>query len=91
MSRTSKNVIKELNRGIVPDELNFKLREKEEIDWAKIQYNTFYKTPEYFESKFPSGMLDLPGFDKVIQTMVDNAKTPLEEMNERQENISSER
>jgi hypothetical protein len=40
------------NNGIVPDELNFNEQSQQnDLDWSKVAYNTFYKTPEYFLSK----------------------------------------
>ena len=84
MSRTSKSVIRDLENGLLPDELNFTKPQNEQIDWAKVFDNSFYKRRELFESKFPSGMRDLPGFDAIIDIMVENAVSPLEEMRERQ-------
>jgi len=84
MSRSSKSVIKDLNRGILPGELTFRVFKKDCLDWEKLQYNNKYKSKEFFENQFPEGMLNLPGFDKVIEMMVLKAKTPLEEMKERQ-------
>ena len=84
MSRNSKSVIKDLQRGIIPDELNFTLQKNDGLDWDKLQYNNRYKSKEFFENKFPSGMLNLPAFDEIVERMVLNAKTPLEEIEERQ-------
>ena len=91
MSDTLTRIIKQLKNGELPPELNFKNKEKEEIDWSKVQYNAFYKSPSFFESKFPEGLVDnLPGFDKVLETMAENAQSPLEEMLQRQANIKEE-
>lgn len=84
MSRSSKSVIKDLNRGVIPNELTFRLYKNDCLDWEKLQYNNKYKSKEFFENQFPDGMLSLPGFDKVIEMMVMKAKTPLQEMEERQ-------
>jgi hypothetical protein len=80
----SKKVIELLNKGILPPELNFCDKPIEPIDWAKVKYNTFYKSPEFYESKFPEGFKSIPGFDKIIDEIVVNGKTPLEEIIERQ-------
>jgi hypothetical protein len=74
------------NNGIVPDEFNYhEQSQQQEIDWSKVAYNTFYKTPEYFLSKFPPGFENLPGADKIIDEMIIQAKSPLEEIQERQQ------
>jgi hypothetical protein len=86
----SKKVIELLNKGILPDELNFRDKPIEPIDWAKVKYNTFYKSPEFYENKFPEGFENLPGFDKIINQMVINGKLPLDEMLERQSKINEE-
>ena len=91
MSDTLTRIIKQLKNGELPPELNFTNKEQEEIDWSKVQYNAFYKSPSFFESKFPEGLADnLPGFDKVLENMACNAQSPLEEMLERQANIKEE-
>jgi hypothetical protein len=82
---TSKSVIKSLLQGELPDELNFGLKPADSIDWEKVKYNTFYKSPQFFESKFPDCMKSLPAFDKIIETIASNTtKSPLEEMLERE-------
>lgn len=52
------------------------------VDWNKLQYNSTYKSFEYWRDKFPPGFEYLPGFDKIIQKMIENAKSPYEEMME---------
>ena len=84
-SRNSKDVLKDLNNGILPTELNFSVKPiPDVIDWDKVRYNSFYRSSEFFETRFPNGMLQIPGFDKVIDMMIENAKSPLEEMENRQ-------
>ena len=74
-----------LNQGILPDSLNFTLTDSgNEIDIQQLQYNAFYKSYEYFENKFPPGHEVIPGFDKVIEYLADNSRSPLDEINERQ-------
>ena len=91
MSDTLARIIKQLKNGELPPELNFTNKEQEEIDWSKVQYNAFYKSPSFFESKFPEDLANnLPGFDKVLETMACNAQSPLEEMLQRQANIKEE-
>ena len=86
----SANINKALEMGILPDELNYSGGFKvggDTIDWAKVQYNTYYKTPEYFEKRFHPCLKKLPGFDVVIESIVEqNADNSLtREMLERNE------
>ena len=79
-----------LNRGILPDSLNFNGNQSQEFDIYKVAYNLRYKTTEYWESKFPNGYQNIPGFDKIIEKIKEEALTPLEEINLIQEkNISN--
>jgi hypothetical protein len=84
--KTMNSIVNEINesfkRGIVP---SFFLNncDGDDIDWSKIKYNTFYKSPEYFINKLPKGFHNLPGADKIIEQAILNAKTPLEEMEQR--------
>jgi len=78
--------------GKLPDCLNFSLKQPDEIDWKKVAYNTYYKSPEFWLNKFdnPTAFLNLPAGAEIIQSMIENSTTPLEEMTERQNiNISS--
>ena len=74
-----------LNKGILPDSLNFSLNQNNELDVYKIAYNLRYKTTEYWESKFPDGFQNIPGFDKIIEKITEEALTPLEEITLKQE------
>jgi hypothetical protein len=55
------------------------------IDMNKIQYNNYYQSYEFFESKFPEGYDNIIGFSDVIENMATNAKlkniNPLDEIN----------
>jgi len=55
------------------------------IDISKIQYNNYYQSYEFFESKFPKGYNNIIGFSDVIENMATNAKlknlNPLDEIN----------
>ena len=75
------NDIELLNRGILPDSLNFNKPIEPEFDIYKLAYNLRYKSTEYWESKFPPGFECIPGFDKIIEKIVDEALSPLEELN----------
>ena len=79
-----------LNRGILPDSLNFNGNQSQEFDIYKVAYNLRYKTTEYWKSKFPNGYQNIPGFDKIIEKIAEEALTPLEEINLiREKNISN--
>ena len=71
-----------LNQGILPDGFNFTLKPSP-IDWDKVRYNSLYKDFSFHEKKFPNGYDSIPGFDKIIEEIAKNAKTPLEEILER--------
>lgn len=83
-----KHLVKSLEMGICPDELNFRLNQNEQIDWHKVRYNTFFRSHEFFENKFPENFDSLPGFDKILDQIVDKNKdnSPLKEITERQKN-----
>ena len=83
-----REINKQLKKGKLPDELNFTLEPT--LDFERLLYNAFYRTYEYHESKFPAGYENIPGFDLIIQDLADNAKTPLEEMEIRQNVTKSE-
>lgn len=76
------DVIKTLEEGICPIELCFNNMATEAIDWDKVRYNTFGKTRDFYKAKFPECMHDIPGFEQIIDLMVENNKdtTPLEEI-----------
>ena len=80
-------LIKKFNKmfseGQLPEEFDYSIKPTEEIDWSKVKYNTFYKEPDFFINRFPEGFENIPGFDKIIDKMVDNVLSPLEEMEER--------
>jgi len=81
-----------LEKGELPEELDFRHKEQTpEIDWAKIQYNTYYRSDEYITNLFPNSMAfqNLPGSDKIIESIRDNITTPLEEMKERQKILTN--
>ena len=84
------NDIELLNRGILPDSLNFNKPIEPEFDIYKLAYNLRYKSIDYWESKFPPGFECIPGFDKIIEKIVDEALSPLEELNIIQENTKQE-
>jgi hypothetical protein len=63
-----------LSVGIIPDELNYTVRENNNIDLLKLRYNTFYKSHEYFDKRFHPCLKSLPGYDKIIDQIVEQNK-----------------
>ena len=76
MSRNINKVVNDINNGILPVELMFVKNDESNcnIDLAKLQYNTFYRTPQYFDGLMPECIKQLPGYDKMIEKMVENNK-----------------
>ena len=87
-----KNLVKSLEAGICPAELCYNSKADQEIDWHRVRYNTFYRSTEFFESKFPQEFENIPGFDKVIDMIVEKNKenTPLKEISQNQKTTFSE-
>lgn len=80
-----KNIIDQLENGLCPHELNFTLTPSDAIDWDKVRYNTFFKSPEFYADKFPEVVHKLPAFDKIIDDIVEMNKdnSPLKEITEK--------
>jgi len=76
-------LVKLLNNDILPSQLDYNLNPVINYDVNKIQYNSYYKSFEFFDSKFPSGFENMPGYYNIINEIKNNAKTPLDEMNDR--------
>jgi len=85
----SQQIINLFNMGVVPDDLVFTAKPDETLDLAKVRYNTFYKTPEFWLHKFenPTAFTHLPGAQQILESIIENAKSPLEEILMRQECI----
>jgi len=86
--------LRQINRsfqnGVLPSLLNYTLQPKDGIDWDKVRYNAFYKSPDFLLNKFPAGFENLPASDEIIDVMLSNLKSPLEEMEERQKESTIE-
>jgi len=71
--------------GFIPNCLFYNIDYNMSIDMNKIQYNNYYQSYEFFESKFPKGYDNIIGFSDVIENMATNAKlkniNPLDEIN----------
>lgn len=82
-----KTIVKSLEQGICPPEFNFRINKCNEIDWQKVRYNTFFRSHEFFEEKFPQGFENIPGFDKIVNSIVEKNQdnSPLKEITQRAE------
>jgi hypothetical protein len=86
--------LKKLNdallNGELPPELDFKIKKDFEIDINMLKYNAFYRSYDFFESKFPAGYQCIPGFNKIIESISEKAEenqiSPLQEISARQNN-----
>ena len=84
---------KSLSLGVLPNELNYtSTKHNPNIDLLKLRYNTFYKTPEYFEKRFNPCIKQLPGFENIIDQIIEQNKdnSLTKEMAERK-NISDDK
>lgn len=52
------------------------------VDESCIMYNQLYKSFEFYNDKFPEGYNNIPGFEKIIEQIVDNSQdnSPLQEI-----------
>jgi hypothetical protein len=76
-------LIQQINAGILPDALNYTGEKQfEGVDVAKLQYNAFYRSYDFYINKFPKGMENLPGFEKVIEHIQEknSDNSPLKEI-----------
>ena len=70
--------------------LNYRVKTNEEksnikVDENLIRYNQLYHSYDFYENKFPEGFENIPGFEQIIENIVENSKTntPLIEYNSR--------
>ena len=58
------------------------------VDEKCIMYNQLYKSFDYYENKFPEGFENIPGFNLIIDKIVDNSQnnSPLQEILSKQIN-----
>ena len=59
-----------------------------QLDESCVMYNNLYKSFEFYDKKFPEGHENIPGFEKIIEQIVDNSQdnSPLQEIISRQIN-----
>jgi len=86
------NLIKSFEAGVCPAELLYKPNpEVTEFDWDRVLYNMRYHDPEFYDNKFPPEIKKLPGYEKIIDLIVDKNEdnSPLKEIIERN-NVNKE-
>ena len=71
-TRNVNQVVNDINNGILPVELMFVKNEDEGLDLSKLQYNTFYRTPQYYDSLLPQCLKQLPGYEKMVEKMMED-------------------
>lgn len=82
----SKHEKLELEENFLPYDLDYRLPEVKQVDqyynmkldMDKVNYNEYYKSPEFFNSKFTGDPSNITGWDKIIEEFVKNAKYPIE-------------
>ena len=78
-----KHDLEQLKNGILPDNLNFTLKPNDDFDLSKIQYNTFYKSFEYFDNKYTNEFKQLfsPNvYEDMIYQSIEQSLTPIDEI-----------
>ena len=57
------------------------------VDESRLQYNDLYKSYDFYDSKFPEGYENIPGFNQIIDTIVEKSKenSPLIEYEKRKD------
>lgn len=70
-----------LSLGLIPASLNYNIQKTETIiDWAKLEYNSRYKNPNYYFNKLPKAVRNLPSMYNHCEKMALNSVSPLESL-----------
>jgi hypothetical protein len=82
----SSDCIEYLNNDELPPCLNFNLNKTETIDYSKINYNDY--TINIVRQKRHKYLLDLPGYDKYLESIIEvaNKEKPLKQLEQILEN-----
>lgn len=72
--------MRELYCGVLPNELTYGLRIINNIDMSMMQYNTYYKSHDFMLSKFPDGFDTLPGYELMLDRMLEGILSPSQEI-----------
>ena len=79
-----------ITEDLLDNVFNYKVKTNEEkedvkVYHSKIKYNSLYNSYEFYEKKFEPGYQNIPGFDKVIESIVDKNidNSPIKEYEKR--------
>ncbi len=80
--------LKKINRsfadGEVPPQFDFanmlNTNSFQNIDMEKLKYNAFFRSYENMESKIPSALSSLPGFEEIVEMNQPSYDSPLDEL-----------
>ena len=86
-------LIRQLEMGVCPTELNYRADAGEEIDWEKVAYNARYHSFEFYDGKFPNEIKKMPAYDKIVELIVDKNEdnSPLKEITKLTEEKNKDR
>lgn len=70
-----------LNKGIIPESMNYNLSKTESLDWSKLVFNGRINDPDFYYNKLPKSIQSLPNMDKFCIELAEQAdESPLEQM-----------
>ncbi len=75
------------NETPYPLSYDTEIRRKDDMNWEKVAYNPYYQSVDYMRSKFTGDLSYIAGFEDILIEMAQKAKTPLEQWEERQQDI----
>ena len=71
--------------GYVPDKFNYCIKQKDELDWSKVQYTNLYRNPLFYLNRMPNptAFINLPFNSGIIilEEIANNSLSPIEEYN----------
>jgi hypothetical protein len=80
-----KKINEQLQKGVLPDDFKFfETPNQDNLDWNKVKYNAFYKEYDYHFDKLPKALHNIPGIESIVEMNMNLARSPLEEILERQ-------
>ena len=78
----------DITEDLLDNVFNYKVvknEDKAKVYFSNIKYNSLYNSYEFYEKKFEPGYQNIPGFDKVIESIVDKNinNSPIKEYEKR--------
>lgn len=61
----------DLEKGILPFELDLSNGFRPVIDWEKLKYNAFYRSYEFYADRYKNEIKGIPYFYKVVEKIVE--------------------